>query len=199
MRFRLVGPIAVAVGLIVLALGVTYALLRPTDWQSTARLVLVPSPEDPKDIPNTLDGLNASGTLATYVELLSSSDLKRRAGSPPVALSVRSVPDSRVIALTAVGGRDAVQPGLEAVVRASASAQQSLNDLWALRTLEEPSGPERSGVSAQALILASALLALLAALIVVVALRRLEPPRAEGQDPDQEEPRLRAFSGSRKS
>jgi hypothetical protein len=199
MRFRPVGPIAVAVGLLVLALGVTFALLRPTDWQSSAKLVLVPSPEDPKDIPGTLDGLNASGTLATYVELLSSSDLKRRAGSPPIALSVRSIPDSRVIALTAVGGRDTVQPGLEAVVRASASAKRSLNDLWALQTLEEPSGPERSGVSSTALILASALLGLLAALIVVVALRRLEPSRAAGKDPDYEELRLRAFSGSRKS
>ena len=199
MRTRSIGVVAVCVGLLVLGLGAVYAVARPTDWQSNAQLVLVPAPKNSSEIPTTLDGLSASGTVATYVELLSSSDLKRRAGSPPVALTVRSIPDSRVIQLTTVGTRDAVQPGLDAVVRASGSAQESLNDLWALRTIDAPSSPQRSGVSAGVLLLASALLALLAALVVVVALRRLEPSREPDFEPDleAEELRMPAVSGSR--
>lgn len=205
MRTRSVGAVAVVVALLVLAAGSAYALVRPVDWQSTAQLVLVPTPADPSDIPSTLDGLNASGTLGTYVELLSSPDLKQRAGSPPVALTVRSVPDSRVINLTTVGSKDAVQSGLTAIVRAGADAQGSLRDLWTLRTIREPSAPERAGVATSVLLLASMLLALLAALVVVVALRRLEPatpgpdPRIPPFDDDEEEEelRMRAVHGSR--
>jgi len=192
------------VALLVLAAGSAYAVVRPVEWQSTAQLVLVPTPEDPGDIPNTLDGLNASGTLGTYVELLASPDLKRRAGSPPVALTVHSVPDSRVINLTTVGSKDAVQSGLTAIVRTGADAQSSLRDLWTLRTIQEPSAPERAGVETSVLLLASMLLALLAALVVVVALRRLEPatPRPDPRIPpfddeqEDEELRMRAAHGS---
>lgn len=205
MRTRSIGTVAAVVALLVLAAGSAYALVRPVEWQSTAQLVLVPTPTDPGDIPNTLDGLSASGTLGTYVELLSSPDLKRRAGSPPVALTVRSVPDSRVINLTTVGGKGSVRSGLTAIVQAGADAQSSLRDLWSLRTIREPSAPERAGVPTSALLLASALLALLAALVVVVALRRLEPaaPSPDPRTPpfddeeDEEELRMRAVHGSR--
>ena len=205
MRTRTVGTVAAVVALLVLAAGSAYALLRPVDWQSTAQLVLVPTPNDPGDIPNTLDGLAASGTLGTYVELLSSPDLKRRAGSPPVALTVRSVPDSRVINLTTVGSKESVRSGLTAIVQAGAEAQSSLRDLWALRTIREPSEPERAGVATSVLLFASMLLALLAALVVVVALRRLEPatpspdPRTPPFDDEEEEEelRMRAVHGSR--
>ena len=92
-----------------------------------------------------------------------------------------------------------MQPGLDAIVRASGSAQESLNDLWALRTIDPPSSPQRSGVSSGVLLLAAALLALLAALVVVVALRRLEPAPEPDYAPDleAEELRMRAVSGSR--
>ena len=205
MRTRSVGTVAVVVALIVLVAGSAYALARPVQWQSTAQLVLVPTPADPGDIPNTLDGLSASGTLGTYVELLASPDLKRRAGSPPVALSVRAVPDSRVINLTTVGSKEAVQSGLTAIVQAGADAQNSLRDLWTLRTIQEPSAPERAGVATSVLLLASMLLALLAALVVVVALRRLEPANPRPDDPrippfddeEEEQLRMRAVHGSR--
>lgn len=203
MRTRSVGAVAVVVAILVLATGSAFALARPVKWQSTAQLALVPTPTDPADIPSTLDGLNASGTLGTYVELLASPDLKRRAGSPPVALTVRSVPDSRVINLTTVGDEESVQRGLTAIVQAGADAQGSLRDLWSLRTIQEPSAPERAGVATSVLLLASMLLALLAALVVVVALRRLEPATPGPRDPrippfeDEEELRMRAVHGSR--
>ena len=55
MRTRSIGVVAVCVGLLVLGLGALYTVARPTDWQSTAQLVLVPAPKDASDIPNTLD------------------------------------------------------------------------------------------------------------------------------------------------
>jgi uncharacterized protein involved in exopolysaccharide biosynthesis len=202
MRNRSIGVLAAIVAILVLVGGVAYTVVRPIDWTSTSELVLVPTPKDPAQIPNTLDGLNASGSVATYVELLASGDLKRRAGAQAVSINVRAIPDSRVISVATVGEKQTVEPALQSVLRAATAAEGGLRDLWSLQTLESPSPPQPSGPSTSLLLLATLLLALLAAVVVVVALRRLDAaqPAAAGAATEPAEPGtpVQALSSSRR-
>ena len=128
---------ALLLAALVLSAGLSWALLRPVRYQSSATLVLAPAPVDSKAVPSLLDSYQRSGTIGTFVELLSSSDVWGRAGYPPVSITVRAIPDTRAINVRASGEQQrAVQPGLAAVIRAATASQGQLGDLWQLRVLE---------------------------------------------------------------
>jgi hypothetical protein len=167
------------VALLVLGAGVAYALARPATYTSNAALMLTPAPGDPTAVPQLLDSFDRSGTAGTYVELITARDTLARAGSPPVTVTARAVPDTRVIDISATGARGDVQRGLTAVLAAAQQANAALRDVWRLNTLAAPSAPAAAGPSAALIIGAALALAALAALFVVVVLRRLAPGPGE--------------------
>jgi hypothetical protein len=164
---------AAVVAAVIIVAGFSYAIGRTPTYESTASLVLAPNVTDRSELPNILDGFTASGTSGTYVEALSSPDVIRKAGSPPVSISVRAVPDTRVITMTASGGQADVRPGLNKVITAARTASTQLNDLWSLDVIASPSAPAASGPKTTLIFAATVLLAALGALFVLVILGRL--------------------------
>jgi hypothetical protein len=159
-----------AVALVVLVAGIGYAASRPARYETRATLVLTPTLSATSDRATLLDSFTAAGTPGTFVELLASGQVARSAGSPPIDLTVRSVPDSRAINLTAQGDRRTLRSNLRAIITAAQVAQRGLGDEWQLRTLSSPSTPVRAGASTPAIVAAAALLALLAGVATLVAL-----------------------------
>ena len=93
--------VTIAVATVILFAGFAYSIVRPITYQSQATLVMVAQPTDPDDLAGVLDSFQRSGAAGTYVELLASEDTLKRAGDPPVTVTVRSVPDTRAIRLVA--------------------------------------------------------------------------------------------------
>jgi capsular polysaccharide biosynthesis protein len=183
--------IVVAVGTVIFAAGVAYTAVRPLKYQSNATVVLAPTPKNPADLPSVLDSFQRSGTAGTYVELLASEDTKKAAGDPPVSVKVSSVPDTRVIHVSAAAGdRNIVQPALRSILAAAIRGQARLEDLWQLRILQQPTSPSQASTSSSLILVASFLLALLGALSTWTLLRRYgaqpqrsRPRRGDGADP----------------
>lgn len=173
MSRRLGIVLAALVGLVVLLAGLAYAAVRDPDYTSRATLALDPSPADDEDIPGLIGSFNSSGSIGTYVELIASGDTFRAAGSPPVGLAVRAIPDSRVIDVRVEGGEAVVRPALRRIIAVSLGRQTDFKDPWTLRVLQSAQPPLRSGPSTTFVVAAAVLLALLSAIFVLVALTRL--------------------------
>lgn len=171
---RLTRLVAGAVAALILVLGVTYALGRPTTYESSALLVLAPDTQDAETRTNIIESIERSGTVGTHVELLASKDTLRRAGSPDVTIAVRAIPDSRVIRVAAQSGdAAAAKPGLTAVLQASSQLEQKLGDPWSQTVLEAPSEPATIGPQTSFVIGSAVVLALLGALAVLIIMRRV--------------------------
>ena len=168
---------AVAVGLLVLVAGLGYALNRPARYESTGTMVLNPAPSRQGDLPTVLDSFTSSGTLGTAVELLGSPDLDREAGGPGVTYTVRAVPDTRVVQLSATGRDRDVQAALERLMTLGKRRHDRLVDQWNLVTLSAPGAPAAAGPSPRVLAVAAVLLAALASAGTLIALRRMHPAR----------------------
>ncbi len=165
--------VTVAVATVILFSGLAYSIVRPITYQSQATLVLVPISADPKELPGVLDSFQRSGTAGTYVELLASADTLKRAGDPPVTVTVRSVPDTRAIRVTsAASDKNIVQPALRSLLTAATREQDKLVDIWDIRVLQAPSDPVQSSTSTGLLLMATLLLAVLGALCAWTLLRR---------------------------
>lgn len=158
--------VALAAATLVLAGGIGYTITRDVTYFSTAQMVIVAGPDTPSSAIGNFDRSGIAGTLA---EVMNSADTYRAAGVPPVALQVEPLPESAVLQVTSVGGRDDVQPGLQALMQASVRRASVLGDLWDLRVMADPSAPERIGISPNLLIAVTILLSLLAALAVLAA------------------------------
>jgi hypothetical protein len=163
--------VVLVVTVAVLGAGCGYTLTRHVSYESTASVVLVPSASNAADLAAATDSFSASGTAGTFVELLAAPDTVRAAHAP-IDVTVRAVPDSRVIDVTAHGSRIQVQPGLGSLLAAASVRQSSLRALWTMSVLAQPSGPSAAGASTAMLLLAAVLLALLAGLVANVLLRR---------------------------
>lgn len=163
--------VVLVVALAVLGAGAGYTVTRHISYESTASVVLVPSATNPADLAAATDSFSASGTAGTFVELLAAPDTVRAAHAP-IDITVRAVPDSRVIDVTAHGLRADVQPGLGALLQAASAREGSLRALWTMSILAQPSPPSAAGASTPLLLLAAVLLAILAALVTHVLLRR---------------------------
>ncbi len=169
---RAVLALAAVAALVVVVSGVAYALLiRDTTWESNAQLILEPQTVSLSERTAVIDAFDRSGTIGTYVELLSSRDILEEAGNPNVAVEARAIPDTRVIEVTATDGRNGVTDGLDSVLERARDAE--LGDLWKLTVLERPSAAERSGATTATLLIATALLACLAAIAVPLLVRGL--------------------------
>src|SRR5689334_3773934 len=101
--------IALIAAVAVVAVGLAYTSLRHRDWQSQAELTVSPQSSSADTQANLLGNLQESGTIGTRVELISSQNTLNAAGNPPVQITVRSVPDTRVIDVTATGAQDQVE------------------------------------------------------------------------------------------
>jgi hypothetical protein len=167
---RLALPLAV--GVLVLLIGIGYAATRPPRYESTGRLVLVPT-ADRGDLPQLLDSVQASGTLGTYVELIQSGETLRRAGSPPIEVRIRAIPNTRVITVTAEGDEGVVQTATRALLATAGRFSRRLGDPWRLSVLEPPSAPTPAPPSTTAILLASVILAALSFIFVAVLMSRL--------------------------
>jgi len=165
--------ISALAALAVLAAGISYAVLAPKDYRSTGALVLAPSPTDPSDLTSLLNSFERSGTMGSFVELIASDDLRMQAGNPPVDVSVRPIPDTRVIQVTTTGDRDTVAPALTAVLSAAQRSQGTLRDPWDLSELESASAPEPSGLPLPIVLAGTLIAALISALVVFTVCRRL--------------------------
>ena len=172
--------VTVAVATVILFAGFAYSLVRPITYQSQATLVLTAKPTDPNDLAGVLDSFQRSGAGGTYVELLASSDTLKRAGDPPVTIKVRSVPDTRVIRVSAsAGDENIVQPALRSLLVAAQREQDKLVDIWDLRVLQAPTSPSQASTSTSLILMATILLAFLGALCAWTLLRRYgstQPP-----------------------
>lgn len=172
--------VTIAVATVILFAGFAYSLVRPITYQSQATLVLVPQPTDPNDLAGVLDSFQRSGAAGTYVELLASEDTLKRAGDPPVTVTVRSVPDTRAIRLVAsASDENIVQPALRSLVTAAQREQDKLVDIWDLRVLQAATSPSKASTSTSLIIMATILLAFLGALCAWTLLRRYgsaQPP-----------------------
>ena len=168
---------ALVTALVVLAAGIAFTLARGRDYESHATVVLSPTVKETGEITTLLESFERSGTQGTYVELMASNDTTAAARRRGVTISVRSVPNTRAIQVTAKGEEQDVVPAVESVIAATKARQQSLGDLFALQVLESPSEPALSGPSTGILLLATLLLAVFAAIAVVVILRRVDPQK----------------------
>jgi hypothetical protein len=198
LSFRNTLLISAVVALAILAAGTAYSVLAPKQYQSSGALVLSPSATDPGDLSSLLGSFERSGTMGSFVELIASDDLLRRAGDPPVDVGVRAVPDTRVIQVTTEGSENVVQPALTALLTTAQRNQSTVRDAWDLNELQSASAPEAAGAPLQFMLAATIILALLSALFVFVLLRRgvpalmealaadKRPPVAQRQDTDEE-------------
>jgi hypothetical protein len=168
---------ALATGVLVLLIGVVFTATRGRDYESVATVVLSPTAKEAGEITTLLESFERSGTQGTYVELMASNDTTAQARAMGVSITVRAVPNTRAIRIIATGGKQDVVPALESVIAATKTRQTALDDLFALQILESPSSPSLSGPGTGILLLATLLLAVLAAIGVVVILRRLGPRR----------------------
>ena len=157
---------------LVLAAGITYTTVRQPAWKSEADLVLHLGKVKPERISPLLDGFLRSGSAGTFVEHVTAKSTLRAAGAPPVTVAARSVPDTRVIEISASGPQVVVQPALSAVIRAAQLSQNQLKDPFRLGVLDPPSPPVEAGPSTGLLLAATGLLAVLAGLFVFVLTRR---------------------------
>lgn len=186
---------AVAVALAVILIGGVYALQRTPSYQSSAALVLVPTAK-PAEVPTVLDSFTSAGTSGTFVELISSPGTLAAAGAPPIAVTVRAVPDTRVIDVTATGAQTTVQAGLARLLAAAETEQTSLGDMWKLQQISSPTPATRAGASTTAILAASILLALVAAAATLALLgRRAGAPRETRTVPLEPMPNGRASGG----
>lgn len=166
--------LAIVVALAILAAGTTYALMRPGHYESEAVVALAPRANiATDDLPALVGAFANSGALGTYVELITSDDTLRQAGSPPVTVTARAVPDSRVINVTAAGGHAVVQPALVSVLRAATLGQQDLHDAWEMQLIQGAQPPVASGPSRGAIIAGSVVLAVFGVVLLFVVLRHL--------------------------
>jgi hypothetical protein len=166
--------LAAVVALGILAAGTLYALVRPTDYKSTAVVALAPRENiAAEDIPSLVGSFGNSATLGTYVELITSKDTWQQAGSPPVTVEARAVPATRVINVSTVGGETTVRPALVSLLRAAALSQQDLGDVWELRILQAAQPPVASGPGRKFIIAGSVVLAAFGAFMLLVLLRDL--------------------------
>lgn len=172
MRLHLV--LALVATVAVLAAGVVFTDARPRTWASDAQVVLVPE-KTRSDEASPLDSFTSGGTLGTSVELLSSPDLAAQVPQRGVTFTARAVTDSRVIAVHATGPRDAVRPALISLLVRATPAQTRLADRWTLVPLTRPTAAAPGGPPTAALLAASALLALLTGVAVLVGAARLLP------------------------
>jgi hypothetical protein len=168
---------ALATGVLVLAVGIAFTAARGRDYESVATVVLSPTAKEAGEITTLLESFERSGTQGTYVELMASDDTTAKAQAMGVSITVRAVPNTRAIRIIATGGKEEVVPALGSVIAATEARQASLDDLFALQILESPSSPSLSGPGTATLLLATLLLAILAAIGVFVILRRLGPRR----------------------
>jgi uncharacterized protein involved in exopolysaccharide biosynthesis len=174
---RTIRRAALATGVLVLLIGIVFTATRSRDYESVATVVLSPTAKEAGAITTLLESFERSGTQGTYVELMASNDTTAKAQAMGVSITVRAVPNTRAIQITAAGGKEEVVPALESVIAATKARQTSLSDLFAMQILESPSSPSLSGPGTGILLLATLLLAILAAVGVVVILRRLGPRR----------------------
>jgi hypothetical protein len=168
--------VALVVAALVLAAGLAYFATRGATWESKAQLILAPQGSDAAEDSVLLGSFDRSGTTATYVELIESSDVLDLAGDPDTSIEARSVPDSRVIDVTATGSWATVESDLDAVLRAAKQRGLQLSDPWRLQVLTTPSSRTTGGPSDVALLLAVLALAGVAGLatfVLVGALSRL--------------------------
>lgn len=166
---------ALATGILVLLIGLVFTVARGRDYESVATVVLSPTATETGEITTLLESFERSGTQGTYVELMASDDTTAEATAMGVSITVRAIPNTRAIRLTATGGEEEVVPALESTIAATEARQKSLSDLFALQILESPSSPTLSGPGTGLLLFATLLLAVFAAIGVVVILRRLGP------------------------
>jgi hypothetical protein len=178
MNRGLVRLIAVVAALAVVAAGIAYIGLRSRDWKSSAELSVNPDSGSVDTQANLLGNLQESGTIGTRVELISSKDTLDAAGNPPVQITVRSIPDTRVIDVSATGAEDDVSSGLSSVLQAAKDGDSKLGDPWTLRRIASPTTPVLAGPSDSVLAAATVLLAILAGIATLAALRSLAPEPA---------------------
>jgi hypothetical protein len=173
--------ITAAMTIVILVAGSVYSLIRPANYKSDAKVVLVPEPTNPESTPGLLDSYVRSGTGGTYVELLLSQDTIKRAGNPPVELTAHAIPDTRTIAISAKSGdRGIVSPALTALLNAAQDERQKLGDDWRIRILQSPTAASEANTSTGITLIATVTLALLGALASWTLLRRLGNQRPRG-------------------
>lgn len=186
MTRRTIASLAILTTLLIFMVGVAYTIFRPSEFESTASLSLTPTPEDPADTPSVLESFVRSGTAGTYVALIGSRDTLAAAGAPPVDVTVRSIPDSRIITVTATGDEEAVQPAVTAIVAAAGREEDQLRDVWSLQVVERAGPAVSAGPGAGMLLFAALVIALMGGALVVLVLRRLAVAPPAGRSDDTE-------------
>ena len=179
MNQRTISLAALIAAATVFVVGIVFTAVRDRHYESVATVVLSPSDAEPENISSLLESFERSGTLGTYVELMASDDTTAEAREMGVSVTVRAVPDTRAIRLIAEGDEEDVQPALTSVISATRARQTALSDLYVLEVLESPSEPTLAGPGTGVLLLATALLAVFAAVGVVAILRRFGPPGSQ--------------------
>jgi hypothetical protein len=170
---RLTAWLTLFVVVCILAVGLTYSVVRPKTWESVATVTLVPTPANAADVPDVLDSFERSGVAGTYVELLTSHDTLARAGSPPVDVKASAVQGARAIRVTTSSSdREVVRPALSAILGAAVQEQAKLQDVWTISILETPNAPKKADLPTGLFLVAIVILALLGGISTWVLGRR---------------------------
>lgn len=156
--------LALVAGALVLAGGFVYAVIRPTEYETRASLLLVPATSEIHESSALMDSLERAGTVATYVEMLSARGTREQAGAEDVVFSARAIPGSRVIEVLARGQRFGVRYAMESIIPVALRLPELAGDPWRLKILDRPSPAERAGVPTMMLLPVVAAMALLASL-----------------------------------
>ncbi|MEA2347516.1 MAG: hypothetical protein QOG62_1303 [Thermoleophilaceae bacterium] len=163
----------IGTAVLVLFVGVAFAVIRPVALQSSAKIVLVPVTNHHSTLPSILDGYDSSGAGGSRVELLGSADTLAAAGNPALDLTVRAIPDTRVIDLEATGSTADVQADLGRVMEAARTDAPEIDDLWRMETLQSPSVPVAAPPTDLMVLAATILLAALFGVMAMLAHRSL--------------------------
>jgi hypothetical protein len=126
--------------------------------------------------------LIGSGTLGTYVELLSTAPILEQPKFSTVRVKARAVVgasaggsngNTRIIRVIATSTDAALlQPALRSLLASASQRQTQLRDIWQLRVVSQPTSPEVAPPTSKSILKGTLVLALLAALIVLTLFRR---------------------------
>jgi hypothetical protein len=182
LRSRSTELAALGAAALVMLAGVAYVELRSVDYTSQAKVILEPTGRTSPERTTAIGTFLNSGTLGTYVELLSSGPTLEQPKYASVDVKARAIVgasaggsngNTRVIKVIATSTDAALlEPALRSLLASVLKRQPQFRDIWELRVLQGPSSPEAAPPTSKAILQGTLVLALLAAVIVWTLFRR---------------------------
>jgi hypothetical protein len=182
LRSRPAGLAALGAAALVMLAGVAYAGLRSADYTSHAKVILEPTGRTAPERTTAVGTFLDSGTLGTYVELLSTAPILEQPRYASVHVKAQAIVgasaggsngNTRIIRVIATStDANLLEPVLRSLLASGNRRQSELRDIWQFRVLSQPTSPEAAPPTSKSILEGTLVLALLAAVIVWMLFRR---------------------------